>query len=58
MSQQTVLCPACDADVRVPAGVMLNELIACADCGTELEIVSLSPLTVELAPDVEEDWGE
>ncbi len=58
MTNQNVLCPTCDADVRLPDGVMLNELLACADCGTELEIISLSPLQVELAPEVEEDWGE
>ena len=28
------------------------------DCGTELEVTSLAPLTVEEAPEVEEDWGE
>ncbi|PJF22822.1 MAG: lysine biosynthesis protein LysW, partial [Phototrophicales bacterium] len=28
------------------------------DCGAELEIISLNPLQLELAPEVEEDWGE
>jgi len=37
---------------------MLNELMVCSDCGTELEIVSLNPPAVDLAPSVEEDWGE
>ena len=32
--------------------------LGCPDCGAELEITSLDPLTVELAPEVEEDWGE
>ncbi|HRL12307.1 MAG TPA: lysine biosynthesis protein LysW [Aggregatilineales bacterium] len=51
-------CPECDADVPVPGDAMQNELLACPDCGTELEIVSLNPLTLDLAPEVEEDWGE
>ncbi len=51
-------CPECDADVPVPADAMQNELIVCADCGAELEIISLTPLTLELAPETEEDWGE
>jgi alpha-aminoadipate carrier protein LysW len=52
------LCPECDADVPVPADAMANELIVCPDCGAELEIVSLDPLAVALAPEIEEDWGE
>ncbi|MBE9507737.1 MAG: lysine biosynthesis protein LysW, partial [Chloroflexi bacterium] len=28
------------------------------DCGIELEVMSLEPITLELAPEVEEDWGE
>jgi alpha-aminoadipate carrier protein LysW len=51
-------CPECEADVTIPAGVVENELISCPDCGAELEIISLNPLQVELAPEVEEDWGE
>jgi len=37
---------------------MQNELITCPDCGAELEIIALNPPTLELAPQVEEDWGE
>jgi alpha-aminoadipate carrier protein LysW len=51
-------CPECEADVRIPANAVQNELIACPDCGVELEIISLEPLTLDLAPQVEEDWGE
>lgn len=54
----SALCLVCDADVAIPGDAMQNELIVCADCGAELEIVSLNPLTLELAPEVEEDWGE
>ncbi len=58
MTSQTFECPECAADVAIPADAMQNEIISCADCGTELEILSLEPLEVELAPEVEEDWGE
>lgn len=54
----SVTCVECDADISVPADVMENELLACPDCGVELEVLSLNPLTVDLAPEVEEDWGE
>lgn len=52
------ICPECDARLGLPADVMQNELIACIDCGAELEIISLAPLQLEPAPEIEEDWGE
>lgn len=52
------MCPECDAELNIPADAMENEIIACPDCGAELEIISLDPLQLELAPEVEEDWGE
>ncbi|WUO34738.1 lysine biosynthesis protein LysW [Streptomyces sp. NBC_00286] len=35
-----------------------NEIVECADCASELEILSIDPVLLALAPDVEEDWGE
>ncbi|MCY4146453.1 MAG: lysine biosynthesis protein LysW [Chloroflexi bacterium] len=52
------LCPECDAVVYIPVDAMENELLACAECGSELEIMCLRPLELALAPEVEEDWGE
>ena len=54
----TVKCSVCEADVKAESGVMLGELLTCGDCGAELEITSLDPLTVEEAPEIQEDWGE
>jgi alpha-aminoadipate carrier protein LysW len=50
-------CPECFADVTL-TDVMQNEITQCPGCGAELEISSLSPLTLLLAPQEEEDWGE
>ncbi|HEX2621958.1 MAG TPA: lysine biosynthesis protein LysW [Phototrophicaceae bacterium] len=58
MTTNAAICPECEADVRLPANAMQNELVACPDCGAELEIISLNPVTLELAPETEEDWGE
>lgn len=58
INMNTANCPECDANLTVPPGAMQNELIACPDCGAELEIISLDPLILDLAPAVEEDWGE
>jgi alpha-aminoadipate carrier protein LysW len=51
-------CPECAAQVSLPDDVMEGEIVQCAECGTELEVVSLNPPTLELAPEEEEDWGE
>ncbi|MEU0357528.1 lysine biosynthesis protein LysW [Streptomyces cyaneofuscatus] len=51
-------CPECQDEVQVDAAVRLNEIVECAGCRSELEIVSLSPTVLALAPEVEEDWGE
>ncbi len=58
MAADSPLCPECDGEVEIPKDAMENELLSCADCGIELEIMSLNPLALELAPEVEEDWGE
>lgn len=55
--QQTE-CVECGAALDVAEDVMQGEILACADCGAELEVVSLEPLTVDLAPMEMEDWGE
>ena len=50
-------CPECAAEIKVD-DVMEGEIIDCPDCGVELEVVSLDPLRLDLAPEDEEDWGE
>lgn len=57
MKNGIVECPECGAQIELE-NIVLNEIIVCPDCGVELEIVSLQPLTVDLAPMEEEDWGE
>jgi alpha-aminoadipate/glutamate carrier protein LysW len=57
MAQISANCPECDAQVDLE-GVVLNEIVVCGDCGADLEVISLAPPTLELAPMEEEDWGE
>lgn len=50
-------CTECAA--AIPAiPTLQGEILDCPDCGAELEVRSLRPLVLALAPDVEEDWGE
>ena len=53
-------CPRCGKAYHEPPALsrLDNETLICPDCGTELEVVALDPLTVEEAPQVQEDWGE
>ena len=53
-----VECVECGAMVELAADAMQGEIIPCPDCGTELEIISLDPPQVDLAPMEMEDWGE
>lgn len=54
----TAACPECAATVPLGDKPVVGEVAPCPECGVELEITSLKPLKVELAPEVEEDWGE
>ncbi len=51
-------CPECDAAVRFERSPLNGEIANCTDCTAELEVVCADPITLELAPEVEEDWGE
>ena len=50
-------CPECEAVVELD-DVVQGEIVVCPDCGADLEVVSLDPLALDLAPMEEEDWGE
>jgi alpha-aminoadipate carrier protein LysW len=55
--EKVAQCPECDAEM-VLNGVIQGEIVVCSDCGVDLEVVSLDPLRLDLAPMEEEDWGE
>ncbi|MFV2033433.1 MAG: lysine biosynthesis protein LysW [Gammaproteobacteria bacterium] len=51
-------CPVCAAEIEVADDAIAGEVLACEDCGTELEILGLDPLKLAEAPSAEEDWGQ
>jgi len=55
---KTANCPECDADIRLPKGTVEGEILSCPECGAELEVISVNPPALDLAPEEEEDWGE
>lgn len=54
----TTACPECSADVSLARRPIAGEICRCGECSAELEVTSVVPLTLELAPEVREDWGE
>jgi len=53
-----VSCPECSAEITLDAGTVVGEIIVCPDCGVDLEVKSLNPAVVDVAPMEQEDWGE
>lgn len=50
-------CPECTTDIALE-DPLLGELVDCPTCDAELEVRGLDPLAVQVAPEIEEDWGE
>ena len=50
-------CPECEGSLALNAPLQ-GEIVPCAFCGADLEVVSLDPLRLDLAPEEQEDWGE
>jgi alpha-aminoadipate/glutamate carrier protein LysW len=51
-------CPECAGTIAFAEAPRVSEIIECGECRNELEVLTTTPLTLALAPDVEEDWGE
>jgi alpha-aminoadipate/glutamate carrier protein LysW len=51
-------CPECLAELQLAADVEEGEIVVCVECGIELEVLSVDPLKLDLAPEEAEDWGE
>ncbi|MFF4484891.1 lysine biosynthesis protein LysW [Streptomyces sp. NPDC001544] len=53
-------CLVCDTEIEARADWEKGEITECTACGQEHEVVEKSDAVVrlDLAPEVEEDWGE
>jgi alpha-aminoadipate/glutamate carrier protein LysW len=52
------VCPECEGEVTIAADAQTGEIVVCPDCGIELELTAVEPVTLTLAPKEAEDWGE
>ena len=49
-------CPECDAEIEVDEfDVDKGDQLSCPECGSNLEVVGLSPIELDIAPDDDED---
>ena len=51
-------CPECEGAVAFRRAPLRGEVVSCAECRVELEVVDVNPVTLAPAPEVQEDWGE
>lgn len=51
-------CSECGGDVSLHDDIEAGEIIDCGTCGAELEVIETAPVTLDTAPELEEDWGE
>ena len=56
----TGTCPECEADVHVDTDADKGDTVACEECGTELEVVGLDPVELDIVeePDTDDDDDE
>ncbi|PYS89193.1 MAG: hypothetical protein DMF64_18355 [Acidobacteria bacterium] len=54
----TGTCPECEADVHVDTDADKGDMVSCEECGTDLEIVGLDPVELDIVEDDEEDLDE
>ena len=56
----TGTCPECEADIHVDTDADKGDIVSCEDCGTELEVVGLDPVELDIVEeeDLDEDEEE
>lgn len=57
VTDPTASCPECAETIALDDRI-LHELVECPTCTSPLEVTSLDPPGLDLAPLEEEDWGE
>ena len=54
----TGTCPECDADVHVDTDADKGDIVSCEECGTDLEIVGLDPIELDIYEEGDEDFDD
>ncbi|MDQ3322752.1 MAG: hypothetical protein M3525_10055 [Acidobacteriota bacterium] len=51
----TTVCPECSEDVYVDADSEQGDIISCDECATQLEVVGLDPIELDIYEDGDKD---
>jgi alpha-aminoadipate/glutamate carrier protein LysW len=58
----TAVCPECDEEVYVDADSEQGDVVSCDECGSDLEVVGLDPVELDLyeggSSDLDDDLEE
>ena len=54
----TTACPECSEEVYVDADSEQGDVVSCDECGTDLEIVGLDPIELDIHSDDGDDFKE
>ncbi len=54
----TTACPECSEDVYVDADSEQGDVVSCDECGTDLEIVGLDPIELDIHEEGADDFKE
>lgn len=54
----TTACPECSEDVYVDADSEQGDVVTCDECGTDLEVVGLDPIELDIHEDGEDDFKD
>lgn len=54
----TGTCPECDMDVHVDLDTDKGDTVSCEECGTELEVVGLDPVELDIVEEEDLDDDE
>ena len=54
----TTACPECSEEVYVDADSEQGDVVSCDECGTDLEIVGLDPIELDVHDEDKDDFKE
>jgi len=40
-----IICPDCQTEIKNEGNLLIGDIVECQECGTEVEITSIEPLT-------------
>lgn len=54
----TATCPECEESVHVETDMEKGDTVSCEECGTELQVVGLDPVELDIVEDEDVDEDE